>query len=49
MPKDGQMDNKQARAKKAGGNATMAQSAPDGESRNAKNQSGNRHKPGSDQ
>lgn len=48
MPKDSQLDNKQARNKKSGGNATMAQSALDGESRNAKNQSGNREKAGSD-
>lgn len=48
MAKDSQLDNKQARNKKAGGNATMAQSALDGESRNAKNQSGNRQKPGND-
>lgn len=48
MAKDSQLDNKKARNQKAGGNATMAQSAADGGSCNAKNQSGNREKANSD-
>jgi len=48
MPKDSQLDPKNVRNKKAGGGPTMAASAPDGESRNSKKQSGSRHKPGDD-
>lgn len=48
MAKDSQLDPKEVREKKAKGGATMAQSAPDGEGRNAKKQSGDRHKPGND-
>ena len=48
MSKDSQLDPKRIRKEKANGNATMAESALDGEGRNNKNQSGNRHKPGSD-
>ena len=48
MPKDSQLDPKHIRAKKAHGGHTMAESATDGESRNDKKQSGNRHKPGDD-
>lgn len=49
MAKDSQLDPKPIRKKKAKGGSTMAESALDGESRNAKKQSGNRHKPGNDQ
>ncbi len=48
MAKDSQIDPKEIRKKKAKGGPTMAESALDGESRNAKNQSGSRHKPGND-
>ncbi len=48
MAKDSQIDPKEVRKKKAKGGPTMAESALDGESRNAKTQSGNRHKPGND-
>jgi len=48
MAKDSQLDKKDIRKEKANGGPTMAESALDGESRNAKKQSGNRHKPGSD-
>ncbi|MCL2827483.1 MAG: hypothetical protein FWD99_01960 [Oscillospiraceae bacterium] len=48
MPKDSQLDPKRIRKEKADSKTTMAQSAPDGEGRNNKKQSGNRHKPGSD-
>ncbi|MEL7624726.1 MAG: hypothetical protein AAGU12_14260 [Clostridiales bacterium] len=48
MAKDSQIDPKEVRKKKAKGGPTMAESALDGESRNAKNQSGSRHKPGND-
>jgi len=46
MPKDSQIDPKEVRKKKANGGPTMAESASDGEGRNNKKQSGNRHKPG---
>lgn len=48
MPKDSQIDPKDVRKKKSGGGPTMAESALDGEGRNNKKQSGNRHKPGDD-
>jgi hypothetical protein len=48
MPKDSQLDAKEVRAEKAKGDHTMAESALDGEGRNNKKQSGNRHKPGAD-
>ena len=48
MPKDSQVDPKRIRKEKAHGGSTMAESSTDGESRNAKKQSGSRHKPGSD-
>ena len=48
MPKDSQLDPKEVREKKANGDHTMAESAPDGEGRNDKKQSGSRHKPGAD-
>ncbi|MEA4842015.1 hypothetical protein [Anaerotignum propionicum] len=48
MAKDSQLDPKQVRKEKAKGGPTMAESALDGESRNNKKQSGNRHKPGAD-
>lgn len=48
MPKDSQLDNKQDRNRKANNGPTSAQSACDGESRNAKNQSGNREKANND-
>lgn len=48
MAKDSQLDPKEIRKKKAKGGHTMAESALDGESRNSKKQSGNRHKPGND-
>ncbi|WP_312159049.1 hypothetical protein [Oscillibacter sp.] len=48
MPKDSQLDPKPVRLKKAKGGPTFAQSALDGEGRNDKKQSGNRHKPGDD-
>ena len=48
MPKDSQLDPKPIREKKANGGPTFAQSALDGEGRNDKKQSGNRHKPGDD-
>lgn len=48
MPKDSQLDPKPVRIEKAKGGATLANSALDGESRNNKKQSGNRHKPGHD-
>lgn len=44
MPKDSQIDPKEIRKQKSKGGPTMAQSALDGESRNDKKQSGNRHK-----
>lgn len=46
MAKDSQLDPKGVRKKKAKGGPTLAWSALDGESRNSKKQSGNRHKPG---
>jgi len=48
LAKDSQIDPKDVRRKKADGGATMAQSQLDGESRNAKKQSGSRHQPGDD-
>ena len=48
MPKDSQLDPKVVRKIKSGGGPTMAESALDGEGRNNKKQSGNRHKPGND-
>lgn len=48
MPKDSQLDPKDVRKRKSRGGPTMAESALDGESRNNKKQSGNRHKPGND-
>lgn len=46
MSKDSQLDPKDVRKRKSGGGPTMAESALDGENRNNKKQSGNRHKPG---
>ena len=48
MPKDSQIDPKNVRKIKSGGGPTMAESALDGEGRNNKKQSGNRHKAGDD-
>lgn len=48
MAKDSQLDPKEIRRRKAGGGPTFAQSAQDGENRNAKKQSGSRQKPGDD-
>lgn len=48
MAKDSQLDPKEVRRKKSNGGPTMAHSAPDGESRNAHKQSGNRHHAGDD-
>ncbi|MDD4844226.1 MAG: hypothetical protein PHU31_07835 [Anaerotignum sp.] len=48
MAKDSQLDPKWIRKEKAHGGPTMAESAMDGEGRNKKKQSGNRHKPGAD-
>lgn len=48
MPKDSQLDPKNVRKKKSDGGPTMAESALDGENRNTKKQSGNRHQPGND-
>ena len=48
MPKDSQLDPKEVRKKKSNGGPTIAESAPDGEGRNNKKQSGSRHKPNSD-
>lgn len=48
MPKDSQLDPKNIRKQKAKGGHTMAESALDGESRNTKKQSADRHKPGND-
>lgn len=48
MPKDSQIDPKTIRKLKSNGGPTLAESALDGESRNNKKQSGNRHKPGND-
>ncbi len=48
MPKDSQLDPKDVRKIKSGGGPTMAESALDGEGRNNKKQSGNRHKAGND-
>ena len=48
MPKDSQLDPKHIRKEKAKGGTTMADDERDGEGRNQKNQSGSRHKPGSD-
>jgi len=48
VAKDSQLDPKEVRSEKAKGGHTMAESELDGESRNNKNQSGNRNKPGAD-
>lgn len=48
MAKDSQLDPKEVRKAKARGGPTFAASAPDGEGRNSKKQSGSRHKPGDD-
>lgn len=48
MAKDSQLDPKKTRKQKAKGGSTMAESALDGESKNAKKQSGNRQKAGDD-
>ena len=48
MPKDSQLDPKEIRKKKSGGGPTTASSELDGESRNAKKQSGGRAQPGDD-
>ncbi len=48
MPKDSQIDPKPVREAKSHGGPTMAQSALDGEGRNAKKQSANRHHAGDD-
>ena len=48
MAKDSQLDPKDIRKMKSGGGPTMAESALDGESKNTKKQSGNRHKPNDD-
>ncbi|MCL2699618.1 MAG: hypothetical protein FWE68_04845 [Defluviitaleaceae bacterium] len=48
VSKDSQPDQKEIRAKKAKGGHTVAESAPDGEGRNNKKQSGSRHKPNAD-
>ncbi len=48
MPKDSQIDPKEVRKLKSGGGPTLSESALDGEGRNNKKQSGNRHKPGDD-
>lgn len=48
MPKDSQLDAKDARIKKARGGPTMAQSNLDGESKNNKTQTGSRDKSGDD-
>ena len=48
MPKDSQLDPKHVRKQKSKGGPTTADDAPNGEGRNTKKQSGNRHKPGHD-
>ena len=48
MAKDSQLDPKAIRKEKSNGGPTMAESALDGDIRNTKKQSGNRHKPGND-
>lgn len=48
MAKDSQLDPKPIRKLKSKGGPTFAESALDGEGRNNKKQSGNRHKPGND-
>ena len=48
MAKDSQLDPNQIRRMKANGDLTMAESPLDGEGRNKKKQSGNRHKCGND-
>lgn len=48
MAKDSQLDPKEIRRQKSAGGPTFAQSAQDGEGRNAKKQSGSRQKPGED-
>lgn len=48
MAKDSQLDPKSIRKKKSNGGPTLAESALDGENRNAKKQSGSRKNPGDD-
>lgn len=48
MAKDSQLDPKEVRKAKANGGPTFAESALDGEGRNAKKQSGSRQKAGND-
>jgi len=48
MAKDSQLDPKEIRSEKANDGHTMAESGLDGEGRNDKKQSGDRHKPGAD-
>lgn len=48
MAKDSQLDPKDVRKKKSRGGPTAAESGKDGESRNAKKQSGSRSEPGDD-
>lgn len=48
MAKDSQLDPKEMRKLKSKSGPTFAESALDGESRNPKKQSGNRHNPGDD-
>ena len=48
MAKDSQIDPKDIRKEKSKGGPTIANDALDGEGRNDKKQSGNRHKPGND-
>ena len=48
MAKDSQLDPNQIRRMKANCDHTMAESSLDGEGRNNKKQSGNRHKCGND-
>ena len=48
MAKDSQLDPNQIKIGRADGDHTMAESSLDGEGRNNKKQSGNRHKCGND-
>ncbi|MCL1791169.1 MAG: hypothetical protein FWG40_07410 [Peptococcaceae bacterium] len=48
MAKDSQIDPKEVRKRKAKGGPTVAESQFVNDNRNAKKQSGNRHKPGDD-
>lgn len=48
MAKDSQLAPKEVRKMKAKGGHTIAESATDGEGRNNKKQSGNRHRCGND-